>query len=73
MVNETTRGRVNVGREKGRGNILKKDQHLRKKRCQQGRIRINLRGRSKIERTRPCGTQGENVLKEGIANKSESC
>ena len=34
MVNKIIQGRVNVGKEEGLGNILKKDQHLKKRRCQ---------------------------------------
>jgi len=49
MISAISEGGVNVGRE-GLGIILKQDQHLRKKRCPEGRIRINLRGRRKTRR-----------------------
>ena len=51
MVNKITQGRVNVGKEEGLGNILKKDQHLKKKRRCQTRDNINKpESRKKIRR-----------------------
>lgn len=68
-----SRDKVNVGRAEGLSCPRERSTFREEEEMLTGRTRINLRSRRKIRRMRPDGTQGKNVVKEGLANKSESC